>query len=267
MGNTRPHIGKFEHASASLVAEVSGNAGSDELVFLHGWGTNRESLRGLAVLFQHTHRVHLIDAPGFGEAPNPPSDWDTARYADLLRQYLNARVAGTAIVVGHSFGGRIGVRLGAARVPNLRGLVMMGVPGLPQPKLSRRYLRRMWIRSLRTLLVAVQPAIGGKAIEWHTRRFGSRDYLAAGAMRNVFVRVVSEDLTEQAKRIACPVLLLWGTDDQETPLWLANQYKNLIDGRATLEVLPHKDHYLFTGTGAHLCAFKIREWMRVNAHA
>src|SRR5262249_60797335 len=40
---------------------------------LHGWGLNRESLRGIAILFQHTHRVHLIDLPGFGEAAAPPA--------------------------------------------------------------------------------------------------------------------------------------------------------------------------------------------------
>jgi hypothetical protein len=28
-------------------------------------------------------------------------------------------------------------------------------------------------------------------------------------------------------------------------------------------MLPHKDHFLYSGTGAHLCAFKIRAWLNV----
>jgi 2-oxoglutarate ferredoxin oxidoreductase subunit alpha len=32
------------------------------------------------------------------------------------------------------------------------------------------------------------------------------------------------------------------------------------DRQATIEWLPHKDHHLYTGTGAHLCGFKIRNW-------
>ena len=59
-------------------------------------------------------------------------------------------------------------------------------------------------------------------------------------MRQIFVRIVNEDLTESARTIACPTLLLWGTDDRETPPWLARRYWELIDGRATLEWLPHK---------------------------
>jgi pimeloyl-ACP methyl ester carboxylesterase len=78
---------------------------------------------------------------------------------------------------------------------------------------------------------------------------------------------VNEDLTESAKSIECPVLLLWGTDDRETPPSLASRYQQLLDGRATISLLPHKDHYLYTGTGAHLCAFKIRSWLPAHVDA
>ena len=40
-----------------------------------------------------------------------------------------------------------------------------------------------------------------------------------------------------------------------------------MNGHATVEMLPHKDHFLYAGTGAHLCAFKIREWLDANGHA
>ena len=86
-------------------------------------------------------------------------------------------------------------------------------------------------------------------------------------LRAVFVRVVNEDLTESAAAVACPTLLLWGTDDTETPPWLGRRYKELIDGRATLEWLPHKDHHPYTGTGAHLCGYKIRQWAGTHVHA
>ena len=81
----------------------------------------------------------------------------------------------------------------------------------------------------------------------------------------IFVKVVNEDLTESARAVACPALLIWGTDDTETPPWLAFRYAALMDGRATLDLLPHKDHHLYTGTGAHLCAFKIRDWLAARA--
>jgi pimeloyl-ACP methyl ester carboxylesterase len=255
-------IERFEHGGAALVAEVSGKpAGAPQLVFLHGWGVNRESLRGIAVLFERDYRIHLIDLPGFGEAPAPPDTWDTIHYADLVQQYLLDRIAAPAVLIGHSFGGRVTVRLAARHLPQIKSIVLMGVPGLPAPRLSRLRLRRTGIRLLRRTLTALKPAAGEAPLAWHTRTFGSRDYLAAGPLRSVFVRVVNEDLTESARTIACPALLIWGTDDAESPLWLAHKYAELMNGHATLAILPHKDHHLYAGTGAHLCAFRIREWL------
>jgi pimeloyl-ACP methyl ester carboxylesterase len=255
-------IERFEHGGAALVAEVmSMAAGAPHLVFLHGWGVNRESLRGIAVLFQRDYTVHLIDLPGFGEAAPPPDTWDTIHYADLVQQYLLDRIAGPAILIGHSFGGRVTVRLAARHLPQIKGIVLMGVPGLPAPALSRNRIRRGAIRSLRRFLNALKPITGPGPLAWHTQRFGSRDYLAAGVMRSVFVRVVNEDLTESASTIACPALLIWGSDDTESPVWLARRYAELVDGHATLALLPHKDHHLYAGTGAHLCAFRIKEWL------
>jgi pimeloyl-ACP methyl ester carboxylesterase len=236
-------------------------------MFLHGWGGSRDSLRGIGTLFQQTHQVHLLDLPGFGDAPPPPSDWDTINYADLVQQYVLERLSGSVILVGHSFGGRVSVRLAARRLPPIAGLVMMGVPGLPQPSWSRAHPKRLAIRWLRRLLIAAKPITGQRPIEWHTRTYGSKDYLAAGALRSLLIKAVNEDLTVSATAVACPTLLLWGTDDTETPPWLGRRYKALMNGRATLEWLPHKDHHLYTGTGAHLCGAKIRQWAAAHLHA
>jgi len=255
------HLERFEHHGAGLVDEVLGDDTSQHMVFLHGWGGSRDSLRGIGVLFQHTHTVHLVDLPGFGEAAAPPSDWSTINYTDLIQQYVLDRLKGTVVVVGHSFGGRVAVRLAARHLPTVKALVLMGVPGLPQQRFSRRAVRRWWIRTLRRAVIALQPLIGARGVEWHTRSYGSKDYLAAGELRSVFVRVVNEDLSESAAAIDCPTLLLWGTDDAETPPWLAERYREIIGKRAKLELLPRKDHHLYTGTGAHLCGARIRAWM------
>jgi pimeloyl-ACP methyl ester carboxylesterase len=259
------HLARFEHAGASLVDEVLGDSASRHIVFMHGWGGDRNSLRAIGVLFRPTHAVHLLDLPGFGNAPLPPADWDTIKYADLVQRYVHDCVPAPVVLVGHSFGGRIALRLASQRLPQVRAIVLMAVPGLPAPPFSRVRLRRAAIGHLRRLLTAARPVLGAGPIDWHTRTFGSKDYLAAGDLRSVFVRTVNEDLTESAKAVACPVLLIWGSDDRETPPSLARRFKGLLDGHATLELLPHKDHYLYDGTGAHLCAFKIRTWL--DAHA
>ena len=143
----------------------------------------------------------------------------------------------------------------------------MGVPGLPDPLWSRRRLRRLWIQWLRKLLYASRGLTGPGPINWHSRRFGSKDYQGAGELRSVLVRVVNEDLSESARSAGCPVLLLWGAEDADAPPSLAIRFQQLMHGRASLVILPHKDHHLQTGTGAHLCGLKIREWMQAQVDA
>ena len=261
MATNAARIERFEHNGAGLIDEVRGLEAAPHLLLLHGWKQDRESLRGIGTLFEHTHTVHLIDLPGFGEALSPPADWGTIQYTDLVQQYILERLHGPIILIGHSFGGRVSVRLAARHLPAIRGLVLMAVPGLPQRTFSARAVRRWYIRTLRRVLLALKPLVGDRGVEWHTRRYASRDYAAAGALRSVLVKTVNEDLTESAEAIACPTLLLWGSDDTETPLWLAERYRTLLGTRARLETLPHKDHFLYAGTGAHLCGFKIRTWL------
>ena len=255
------HVARFDLNGATLVDDVSGDASLPHILFLHGWGLNRESLRGIATLFQHTHCVHLIDLPGFGEAPPPPETWGTVEYADLVQQYVLDHIQGPVMLVGHSFGGRVSVRLASRRLPQFHRLVLLGVPGLPRPQFSRGWFRRWRIRTLRSLLRALKPIVGERGVRWHTERYGSKDYQTAGALRTVLVRTVNEDLTESASSIACPTLLVWGADDTETPPWLAKKYRALLGDKARLVLLPHKDHHLYAGTGAHLIGEKMRAWL------
>ena len=191
----------------------------------------------------------------------PPEGWDTIHYTNLIQEYLAHHVRGDVVLIGHSFGGRVALRLAARHPVQVRGLVLLGGPGLRLPQPLPVRIRRMWIRWLRQGLRKVAPITGPRPLEWHGRRYGSADYRAANnALRPVLVRVVNEDLRDSASAVEVPTLLIYGGDDRETPPALAHEYKRIIGDRARVHVLPHKDHHLYAGTGAHLCAFKIRSW-------
>src|SRR4029077_12888311 len=67
-------------------------------------------------------------------------------------------------------------------------------------------------------------------------RFGSADYRQAGAMRPILVKAVSENLSEVARAVRCPVVLVYGEHDRETPPDLGEWLQRLIR-HATLHVL------------------------------
>jgi pimeloyl-ACP methyl ester carboxylesterase len=70
-------------------------------------------------------------------------------------------------------------------------------------------------------------------------------------MRSIFLKVIAEDLSDAARKIQCPVGLVYGADDKETPPELGERLAQLIN-RAELSVLPGHNHYSLLDSGRHL---------------
>lgn len=201
---------------------------------LHGWGRSSEdfaaTLRGLDAV--------ALDLPGFGATPAPPEAWGSAEYAGAVAAALDDLDV-PVVVVGHSFGGRVAVHLAAARPESVAGLVLTGAPvarrpgaTAGRPSLAYRAGRALHRRGL--LPEARMDAL--------RRRYGSRDYLAAtGVMRAVHVRLVNETYEAQLAAITCPVELVWGDDDADVPVAVAEAARSRL-AQATLTVVPGAGH-------------------------
>jgi pimeloyl-ACP methyl ester carboxylesterase len=97
-------------------------------------------------------------------------------------------------------------------------------------------------------------------LDWHSQKYGSRDYLNAGVLQGTLVKTVSEDVTEIVKQIQAPVLLLWGEADTETPVEMAHRYHSLFP-KSELITVPRRDHFMYQAEGAHLCAFYVQKFL------
>jgi pimeloyl-ACP methyl ester carboxylesterase len=228
---------------------------------LHGWGQSKSDLLPLGELLSTVARVTVVDLPGFGESPRPEEVWGTGDYAECLINFLDSRNIESSILFGHSFGGRVALRCAGLHPQRVQSLVLMSAAGLPRRRSLKANLRLASIRLLRSVIRWTEPWFGPGMRTWFVDRFGSRDYKAAGEMRAILVKTVNEDLTETAKQVRCPSLLLWGELDDETPLEIAVRYSRLlVDSR--LVAMPRKDHFPYQGVGAHLCAYYILGWLR-----
>lgn len=204
-----------------------------EVIGLHGWARSREDLAGpLAGL-----NALAVDLPGFGASPEPPEAWDSRAYAALIAEVL-AGLDRPQVLLGHSFGGRVAVKLAAGWPELISGLVLAGVPLLRQQP------------------AGISPAWRFRVARWGSRhglvsesrmeklrqRYGSEDYRrASGVMRSVLVRVVNESYEEDLPRITCPVELVWGSSDTAAPLPMARQACGLLRN-ARLEVIEGGGH-------------------------
>jgi pimeloyl-ACP methyl ester carboxylesterase len=229
------------------------------IVMLHGWGQNLQSLQPMGELLAYKDKVHIIDLPGFGKSPPPPEDWDTTQYADRICQYLDDNGIAQADMLGHSFGGRVSIRL-AHKYPNrVRSITLINSGGLQRQRTFKQSLRSQWVRNMRNSF-KISPLYRNELLTWHTQKYGSRDYLNAGAMQGTLVKTVSEDVTEIVKQIPAPVLLLWGEADTETPVEMGHRYHSLFPN-SQLITIPNRDHFMFQAEGAHLCAYYVDKFL------
>ena len=235
--------------------------GKPALIMLHGWGESLNVLWPLGELLSKTRQVHLIDLPGFGQSPMPPTDWNTEQYAERVLQYINEMQLDNFDLLGHSFGGRISIRLAYKKLHLLRSLVLINSHGIRLKQPFPKNIKASWLKWAAQWCKWLDRAGGFDLFEsWFVPRYGSRDYKNAGALRNILVKTVNEDVSEQAKEISVPTLLLWGEQDQETPLAIGKRFHELICN-SKLVVLPGQGHFPFTGEGAHLCAYHILDYL------
>jgi pimeloyl-ACP methyl ester carboxylesterase len=225
------------------------------LVMLHGWGQNLQSLQPMGELLATKSQIHLIDLPGFGKSPPPPEDWGTAEYADRIYEYLEEQNIQQADILGHSVGGRISIRLAAKYPQRVRSMTLINAAGLQRQRTLGQSLRSQWIKNLRNAF-KISPLYRDELLTWHNQKYGSRDYLNAGALKGTFLKVINEDLTELAQQISLPVLLLWGEADTETPVEMGHRYHRLLHN-SQLITIPNRDHFMFQGEGSHLCAYYV----------
>jgi len=219
-----------------------------EIIWLHGWGQTHKSLLPLAGLFKRSFKNTLYDLPGFGASKMLDPGAGTADYADVLIDELE----GPVILVGHSFGCRVALRIAAKRPKLIRGMVLIAAAGLPRKRSFTFRVKGLFLKILGKGAGASDSLFKTTFKPRYRPRFGSRDYREAGDLLATFIKTVNEDLTETAHKVACPVLLLFGSEDTETPPGLGLRYRSLIH-HADLKILKGFDHLGILTAGQHQC--------------
>ena len=259
-----------------------------ELVWAHGWGQSHNALLPLAEAMGRMAKSVLLDLPGFGGAsPEPSEAWSTADYADAAAEWLARNphpnppphagegTTGTPppqageggvgvppsrrIWIGYSYGGRVGLQLAARHPEAIDGLCLIATPGLPLrrslPARAKMAARRLAFRVARSL------APEGAARERLRARFGSSDYARASPlMRQVLVKAVTEDLSEVARAVRVPALLIYGDQDRDASPDIGMRLNTLIP-QSRLVVLRGFGHLDIVTDGQHQIVHRLSEFV------
>lgn len=216
------------------------------ILILHGWGSSSDRWgEVIDRLSRAGYDVLVPDLPGFGQSPPPPIPWNVEEYAAWAGEFLHSLDVRPHLVVGHSFGGRVAIRLLQQWPEAARGLVLCASSGLKRPKTFKQRLAGLAARAGRLLfsfrLFSPLQKLARRALY---RSLGEYDYYRAeGVMRATFQRVNDHDLAPGLETFAHPTLIVWGDRDKTTPLADARRFHALIPG-SRLEILPGAGHRL-----------------------
>ncbi len=227
----------------SRFGQMKSVAGEKCLLFLHGWRSNKEVWGGVVeklLVINKELSVFCLDLPGFGKSPAPKKPFSVGDYAETVAEFIKKENLSNIILVGHSFGGRVGIKL-ASQFPNLVSkLVLVNSAGFVS-KARHKNLITLIAKLTKPFFVPNFMQGLRKSIY---RALGLEDYLATPMLQETFKKVIAEDLTADMQRITIPTLIIWGENDKETPVEFGERMKTLIPN-SVLKILPNAGHFSF----------------------
>lgn len=179
-----------------------------EVLLLHGYKSSSQSFYyQIKALVQRGYKAVAPDFPDFGTSAPVTRPWSVGDYADWLEKYIAATGLERPYIVAHSFGARVALKLLANRADGAEKLLITGGAGVVKPR-SAQYIRQVKrYRRIKKLF----PRFAEK-------HFGSKEYRALSPVeKQSYKLIVNEDLTDCARRLALPVLLVYGSEDGTTP--------------------------------------------------
>ena len=227
---------------------IKEGSGENNVIFLHGWGSNLEVFRRYISFLSRTYTVYAVDLPGCGGTAEPKAPLDVTGYAAFVNSFAAQLGIKKASLIGHSNGGRTIIRLASweGRTFDIDKIILIDSAGIKAPPTFKKTLKSSVFKAGKTFL-GLKPVkkLFPNALTGLQNKFGSEDYRnASPMMKQCMVKLINEDLTPILACIKFPTLLVWGDKDTATPLSDGKLMEKLIPNSG-LVVLKNSGHYSF----------------------
>lgn len=208
-------------------------SGERTVILMHGWSGSSQSLKDLQeLLASGGFHVFNLDLPGFGGTVLPPKAFKLDDYQATILKFIADKKITKPILIGHSFGGKIALKIAATHPDAISAVVAMGASGIePKNSFKKKFLNKI----AKTGKKLVDNKVLGLLSEPTRKLFykmvvREKDYYKSGPLQDTFVNIVNEHLDNLLPKITIPVLLIWGEADAITPLWMGQRMAELIPG-------------------------------------
>lgn len=210
------------------------------LILIHGWGTDVSTFWPIVDLLKNNFTLWLIDLPGFGRSDLPKKTFTISDYAKIIAEFIKKNSINKPIVLGHSYGGKIAIKL-TSLYPNLIDkLILEGSSGI-KPKKTLFQILLFPVVKIANLFLPNVFNTKSKIRNKLYKKLES-DYADAGKMKAIFLNTLKEDITPDLSKIKTETLLIWGEKDRAVPLKYGKKIYQLIKN-SKLVVLEDTDHF------------------------
>jgi pimeloyl-ACP methyl ester carboxylesterase len=267
---------RFAVVKGSRLRYFVGRGSGDPLLLLHGLGGAASNFRALAPLLARHHRLLVPDLPGHAGSAPLAAVPTLAPLADRVALVAEHEGMLPAVIVGHSLGGLVALRIARRRYEDVQGVVLAGSAGISSA--GRRARKALAITSIVKPGRRLAPFRRTIASRSRLRRlvfaWGAADpdgfpadvaesFLVGPALHtdtvSVAAALVRDDVRAELDTVRCPCLLLWGAGDAQTRISDAFDYARRLD--APLRVLSDSGH-LLVGERPEACAAAIAAFAR-----
>ncbi|MBR2044356.1 MAG: alpha/beta hydrolase [Clostridia bacterium] len=227
----------------------------EPILMLHGWGSSTVPYNGIINLLSLKYRVIAVDFPGCGQSDTMLSPWTVDDYCDFVLKFCKGVNISDPILIGHSHGGRVIMKLVGEKMLNPEKIVLFDSAGLIPKKSFKNKVRIATFKLIkRVLTLPLIKSFSAPLLEKARNHFGSADYKSAPeVLRKTMVNVVNTDLRHLLPSFSCPTILIWGENDTDTPLRDAQTIEKLIPD-AGLCVIKGAGHFSFLNNPAQTAA-------------
>ena len=220
--------------------------GDIPVLLLHGWGASFDTFRGIVSALSDRCKLYAVNFPGCGNSQVMPEPWNLDDYCEFVLEFVKSMGHKNPILIGHSHGGRVTMKLTADGKLNPPKIVLLDAAGLIPKKSFKQKAKARNFKIIKKVLTL--PGLKNKTeglLQKAREHYGSADYKAAPeVLRKTMVSLVNTDIRDILPNIKCPSLLIWGENDTATPLDDAKTIEKLIPD-AGLCVIKGTGHFSF----------------------
>jgi len=219
-----------------------------QLLIIPGWGGTKTSWKNFMNLAQTDFDVYCFDLPCFGEEPCPTEIWGIEEYAEFVRKKTKNLNSVKPILLGHSFGGQIAAYLAANYPEEFSKLILSGAAILRQTPSAKKIIFQFLAKTGGFIFKLPLLNRAADFMKKALYRLANSDYnRTSGMKREIYQKIINQDLSALAARINLPTLIIWGENDGYVPLKQGKKLSELIVG-SKLEIVPGGKHGLHLQT-------------------